>query len=65
MILFEIFLSKKSDPNIHQNPPNCTIFKNFLAGACPRTPLASRHANFQISQKKILGPPPPKSWGRP
>ena len=26
-------------------------------GACPRTPLASRHANFQIRRKKILGPP--------
>ena len=22
----------KSDPNIHQNAPNCTILKNFLAG---------------------------------
>ena len=37
MILFEI-LSKKSDPNIHQNAPNCTIFKNFLRGHTPEPP---------------------------
>ena len=34
MVLFEIFLSQKLDPNIHQKAPNCTIFKNFLGGAC-------------------------------
>ena len=26
--------------NILQNAPNCIIFKNFLGGICPRTPLA-------------------------
>ena len=25
----------KSDQNIHQNAPNCTILKNFLGGAYP------------------------------
>ena len=61
MVLPEIFLSKKSDPNIHQNAPNCTIFKKFLGGTCPRTPLASRHANLQ----KILGHPPSQILGTP
>ena len=44
---------------------------------CPRTPLAmhmaspcaacrfATYANSKIEKKKILGPPPPKSWGRP
>ena len=40
MVIFGIFLKTKSDQNIHQNAPNCTILKNFLGGACPRTPLA-------------------------
>ena len=76
MILFEIFLSKKSDPNIHQNAPNCTIFKNFLGGACPRTPLAKRMASpcaaccfatckFPNLKKKILGPPLPNPGDAP
>ena len=26
--------------NSPQNAQNCTIFKNFLEGACPQTPLA-------------------------
>ena len=53
-----IFLRTKSDQNVHQNAPNCTILKNFLGAACPQTPLAKRmalaqhvakrHANFQI-----------------
>ena len=38
MALFKIFLSKKSDPNIHENAPNCTIFKNFLGGHAPEPP---------------------------
>ena len=70
MVLFEIFKSKKSYQNIHQNAPNCTIFKNFLVGgACPRTPLAKRMASpcaacyfatckFPNLKKTFLGPPP-------
>ena len=27
--------------NSPQNARNCTIFKNFLGGACPQTPLAT------------------------
>ena len=54
MVLFEFFLSKKSDPNIHQMAPNCTIFKKFIGGACPRTPpppppakrMASLHSPY-------------------
>ena len=32
--------------NSPQNARNCTVFKNFLGGACPQTPLemASRFA---------------------
>ena len=50
--------------NILQNAPNCTIFKNFLGGAYPRTPLACNtihnHANTPTFPKNILNPPPPK-----
>ena len=60
MVIFEYFLKTRSDQNIHQNAPNCTILKNFLGGACPRTPLTKR-----MAKKKIIGPPPAKSWGRP
>ena len=38
MVIFEYFLKTRSDQNIHQNAPNCTILKNFHGGACPRTP---------------------------
>ena len=38
MVLLEIFQSKKSDPNIHQNAPNCTIFKIFSRGGMPPNP---------------------------
>ena len=77
MVIFEYFLKTRSDQNIHQNAPNCTILKNFLGGACPRTPLAKRMAlpcaacrfvtcKFPNLKKKNLAPPPPaKSWGRP
>ena len=61
MVIFRNFLKTKSDQNIHQNAPNCTILKSFIGGTCPRTPLpkrmASRHANFQIWKKKFLAPP--------
>ena len=52
-------------------------FKKFSReGACPRTPLAKRMASpcaacrfatckFPNLKKKILAPPPAKSWGRP
>ena len=36
--------------------PNCTILKNFLGGACPRTPLAKRMAS---KPEKISWPPLP------
>ena len=39
---------KKFDQNIHQNAPNCTILKNFLGGACPRTPPNNKRMAFQI-----------------
>ena len=71
MLLFENFQSKKSDPNVRQNAPNCTIFKNFLGGACPRTPPSRAHGFAMRSmsrknlKKKFLALPPSKSWGRP
>ena len=69
MVIFDIFLTI-SDPNIHQNAPNCTILKNIFWGrGCPRTPNQSawlRRSDMQIfkSEKKILDPPA-KSWLRP
>ena len=76
MVLFEILKNKKSDPNIHQNAPNCTIYKNFLRGHAPEPPsiaygfamrsMSLRDMQISKSQKKkFLAPPPPKSWGRP
>ena len=55
---FKNFVKAKYDPNIHQK---CTILKNFLWVACPRTPLAKRMSlrDMQISKpKKIFLPPP-------
>ena len=46
------FLNTKSDQNIHQNAPNCTILKNFLGGACPRTPLAQ--AKIELNKVTII-----------
>ena len=42
-------------------------FKNFSRGNMPPNPPSNAHGDMQIpkSEKKILGPPPPKSWGRP
>ena len=47
--------------NSPQNARNCTIFKNFLGGACPQTPLAMARSFACISkftQILKLGPPP-------
>ena len=69
MVLFEKILSQKFDPNIHQNAPNCTIFRNFLGGGMPRNPPSKAHGfatcKFPNLKKKNLAPPPSKSWGRP
>ena len=51
----EIFLKRNSDPNIHQNAPNCTILKKILGGACPRTPPSKAHGKSE----KNFPPPPP------
>ena len=71
------FLRTKSDQNIHQNAPNCTILKKFLGGGgMPPNPPSKAHGfamrsislrDMQIckSEKRFLGPPPAKSWGRP
>ena len=43
-------------------------FKNFFRGSMPPNPPSNAHGfDMQIpkSEKKNLGPPPPKSWGRP
>ena len=57
------FFTMKVVENSPQNARNCTIFKNFLGGACPQTPLAKAHS-FAACISKIpeilkLGPPPP------
>ena len=63
--------------NSPQNARNCTIFKNFLGGACPQTPLAKarsfatrdmplRGMYIPIPKNFKVGPPPPeKSCIRP
>ena len=48
---FGNFLKTKSDQNIHQNAPNCTILKKISPGRhAPEPPSKahgeSRHANF-------------------
>ena len=54
-----------------QNARNCTIFKNFLGGACPQTPLtkarsfAACRPISKISEILKLAPPPEKSCIRP
>ena len=63
--------------NSPQNARNCTIFKNFLGGACPQTPLTKarsfaahdmplRGMYIQNPKNFKVGPPPPeKSCIRP
>ena len=78
MVIFDfLYLKTKSDPNIHQNAPNCTILEKKLSGGtCPRIPLAERMASpfaawhfatckFPNLKKIILGPLPAKSWLHP
>ena len=56
--------------NSPQNAQNCTIFKKFLGGACPKTPLAKarsfaardmplRVMYIQNPRKFKVGTPPP------
>ena len=44
-------------------------FKKFSRGSMPPNPPSNAHGfatcKFSNLKKKILGPPPPKSWGRP
>ena len=76
MVLLEIFQSKKSDPNIHQNAPNCTIFKNFSRRSMPPNLPSKAHGfamrsmslrGMQISksQKHNSWPPPSQILGTP
>ena len=62
--------------NSPQNARNCTIFKNFLGGACTQTPLAKDRSfaarNMPLRGMYIynprnfkVGPPPKKSCIRP
>ena len=55
--------------NSPQNARNCTIFKNFLGGACPQTPLAKARSfaardmplcgmYIQDPRNFKVGPPP-------
>ena len=52
MIIFETFLKRKSDPNIHLNAP----FKKKLSGGRPQTPIRTwlRHAQHGASRHAIL-----------
>ena len=62
--------------NSPQNARNCTIIKNFLGGACPKTPLTKarsfaardmplRGMYIQNPKNFKVGPPPEKSCIRP
>ena len=58
---FLFSLKTKSDPNIHQNAPNCTILEKSSRGDMPPNPPAERMAlrDMQISKsekKKFLAP---------
>ena len=48
------FLKTKSDQNIHQNAPNCTILKTFLWGHAPAPPYQSAFPNLKTNS----WPPP-------
>ena len=64
MNVFTIYFFSKFLQNILQNAPNCTIIKNFLGGACPRTPWQVRGkapCKYPHFSKNILNPPPPPS----
>ena len=52
-----IFLKTKSDQNIHQNAPNCTILKKNSWGSMPPNPPSK--ATFPNLKKKFLALPPP------
>ena len=61
------FFTLKVVENSPQNSRNCTIFKNFLGGACPQTPLEQARSFatfgfaaciFKIPEISKLGPPP-------
>ena len=64
------FFTMKVVENSPQNARNCTIFKNFLGGACPQTPLAKARSfaardmplggmYIQNPKNFKVGPPPP------
>ena len=56
MTIFRNFFKTKSDPNIHQNAPNCSIFKKFLGGMPPNPPnTAQRHKQY-VYFSLILSP---------
>ena len=77
MVIIENY--SKSDPNIFQNAPNCTILKNLFGDIPPNLPpppqqsawlhhaqrMSLRNSNISKSENKFLPPPPAKSWLRP
>ena len=80
MFIYNFFrgsFTMKVAENSPQNARNCTIFKNFLEGACPQTPLAKARSfaardmtrsgmSIQNPRNFKVGPPPPeKSCIRP
>ena len=48
------FFTMKVVENSPQNARNCTIFKNFLGGACPQTPLA-KACSFAARDMPLCG----------
>ena len=56
MNIFTIFFHKI----LAKYSPKRTILKNFLGGACPRTPQQTRAMQIPHFSKKYFEPPPPK-----
>ena len=58
------FFTMKVVENSPQNARNCTIFKNFLGGACPQPPTPSKGSQLrgmyiQNPRNFKVGAPPP------
>ena len=68
MVIFEILLKPKSDQNIHQSAPNCTILKKILGGMPPNPPTKTHGfatCKFPNLKKKIIAPPLPNPGDAP
>ena len=72
MVLFEVKNLIQIYTKTHQIAPFLKIFSGGMppnppsrAHGCAMRSISFRDMQISKSQKKILAPPPPKSWGRP